>query len=554
MTEPLDQPNWESLPDRPDLFFGLSKGFDRRDLKRAYNGLIRRFKPESCPEEFKRIRAAFEELEARLRAKEVIRERQQEFPEWEGDVFDPGEIAEIFSPAEPTPPAFPTLERLTVESIENVAAALAACADKGPREWCHLALIRDELDPDEPLVLFDTLLDGLRSVGIAPPLMGLLHAACQEPLEPEDSIELLKRLERLVLDDDPRFGVNFYYFMSRPIWSGLSAKIPFDEFAEMLAGTRARLGDGTTDDYLGLLIELMPRLSFRADEPWLREASAFIEEHYHELPPWVQYEVVQFDWVAAYRDGREEFLNGEPAREKIDAVLELISNGKGQEAVRKLSELLAWIRAKPQRALDAFPVTQGKSLSHALDPLWWFGEEHAADLGGLREHAKPDQVYFEVKGFAWLLEKSTDKSFLGIAWNLCALIWLAVYLGIVGLLPLVVIVYSLTDAPAAAGLLALGWVGLIAYCWASGMRVRRWFDYPASRLGIRFANSLYARRWRHEVMLSLGRTRFTLDEYRVNLSSIDEEGITNQHFLAELLEFDDGLALYSLALQFEDVG
>jgi len=215
---------------------------------------------------------------------------------------------------------------------------------------------------------------------------------------------------------------------------------------------------------------------------------------------------------------------------------------------------LAWIRAKPQRALDGFPLIKGKSLSHALDPLWWFGEEHAADLGGLREHAKPDQVYFEVKGFAWLLEKSTDKSLLGITWNLCALIWLGVYLGLVGLLPLVVIVYSLSDAPAAAGLLALGWVGLIAYCWASGMRVRRWFDYPASRLGVRFASALYTKHWRHQVMLSLGRTRYTLDEYRVNLSSIDEDGITNQHFLAELLEFDDGLALYSLALQFEDVG
>ena len=40
---------------------------DRRELKRSYNALLRRYKPEKFPQEFQRIRAAYEQLEANMR-------------------------------------------------------------------------------------------------------------------------------------------------------------------------------------------------------------------------------------------------------------------------------------------------------------------------------------------------------------------------------------------------------------------------------------------------------------------------------------------------------
>ena len=62
-----DAPDWGLLPSNPIPFFGLEPGFDRTALKRSYNRLIRRFKPEKHPAEFQRIRAAYEELEHALR-------------------------------------------------------------------------------------------------------------------------------------------------------------------------------------------------------------------------------------------------------------------------------------------------------------------------------------------------------------------------------------------------------------------------------------------------------------------------------------------------------
>src|SRR5205807_3335279 len=67
MTDIPDDPDWSLLPHAPVRFFGLNAGFDRRELKRSYNQLIRRFKPERFPQEFQRIRAAYEQLENAIR-------------------------------------------------------------------------------------------------------------------------------------------------------------------------------------------------------------------------------------------------------------------------------------------------------------------------------------------------------------------------------------------------------------------------------------------------------------------------------------------------------
>lgn len=55
-----------SLPDsdNPYEILGISPDADQRELKQAYAKLIRTFKPEKHPEEFRRIRAAYEELQA----------------------------------------------------------------------------------------------------------------------------------------------------------------------------------------------------------------------------------------------------------------------------------------------------------------------------------------------------------------------------------------------------------------------------------------------------------------------------------------------------------
>ncbi len=64
MSEPVE-PDWNRLPHDPVGFFGLPDDFDRIALKRSYNALLKRYKPEKFPGEFQRIRMAYEQLDAR---------------------------------------------------------------------------------------------------------------------------------------------------------------------------------------------------------------------------------------------------------------------------------------------------------------------------------------------------------------------------------------------------------------------------------------------------------------------------------------------------------
>ncbi len=69
---PSDIHKW---PSDPRTLFGLDSKASRRDLKRAYTKLIRQFKPEHSPDQFRRLREAFEQLDQQLEWREQFEER-----------------------------------------------------------------------------------------------------------------------------------------------------------------------------------------------------------------------------------------------------------------------------------------------------------------------------------------------------------------------------------------------------------------------------------------------------------------------------------------------
>ncbi len=58
-------------PTNPYELLGVSPHNDARVARRAYLGLVRRFKPEHAPEQFKRIREAYEFVEKQIQAREL---------------------------------------------------------------------------------------------------------------------------------------------------------------------------------------------------------------------------------------------------------------------------------------------------------------------------------------------------------------------------------------------------------------------------------------------------------------------------------------------------
>jgi hypothetical protein len=71
---PDDPADW---PDDPYLVLGVTRGAAAADVRRAYTGLIRRFRPEQHPERFRRICEAYERLTATAPAAPFVADFQR---------------------------------------------------------------------------------------------------------------------------------------------------------------------------------------------------------------------------------------------------------------------------------------------------------------------------------------------------------------------------------------------------------------------------------------------------------------------------------------------
>lgn len=82
---PDDVNRW---PDDPAKLLGVAQDVSRRDLKRAYTRLIRRFKPEHAPEQFRRLREAYEKLDQQLEWRAAYEDHLARQRERNGDASD----------------------------------------------------------------------------------------------------------------------------------------------------------------------------------------------------------------------------------------------------------------------------------------------------------------------------------------------------------------------------------------------------------------------------------------------------------------------------------
>jgi hypothetical protein len=541
--------HWEYLPQDPQSFFALDDGYDRRDLKRAYNGLLRRFKPERFPDEFKRIRVAYEELEEHLRWRES-------YPEPEADSVD---FDDLVSAAEDTAADMAAesvdgVELLSSMTLQATLAALDEFEHKSPENWCQLALLREELERDNPLVFFEVLIEGVRSTLGAHPVSTLLYSACQEDQSLEVAEPLLERMYDLCSRPGgaTNFRIDGYFYYTEQLWLTLAGALPFDEFVGRLERQRQRIGDSGYEAYLGLLIRLIPRVGLRAEPAWIEEAMQEVDEHYHQLSPVAQDEVAHFDWLDRYRSNRETFLDGNAVRARIDDTLDLLSSGRQEEGTASLDALLASFRKAPELLMKAFPPgAEGEHLC-VVDPLWWFAEEHALVLGGLHQHPEQEVIEFDVLRFAERLEHKTDRSLLGLLWMSMTLGSLALMLALVLGLPMWLFVSVTTGHPGLRVLSILGWLALVFVGSFRNFSFKDALFIPSAYWGVFFSKRIYRRTWRRECLGFLRDYRLSPEQFIAALIRIDEPGISNHQFLAEQLSQDTGMSLYSLAVQFED--
>lgn len=322
------EPQWDLLPDHPEQFFSLSGDYDLRDLKRSYSKLIRKYKPEKFPEEFQKIRAAFEWLNDALRYGET-RNFETLDPDqlfnWNQSESAPGHHdpdAPIFEDDLPhqseqkaeNQTAGPSIaERIRQESIPRLYTELANQEHKTPYDYYALAVLSDLL-PDAERSFPYWLLEGLKTYREEPALFELLHqhfVTCHEIEELEDLLEATSRVIR-----SDRF-----YYLTEAAWDRLIREKPFEQFQQTLESCELYLLDHQVDHKLVFYLHILKPAVWKADVDWIDMIISEIEDQYDHMSFWLEEEYEFIYLVRLYQQQRSKFLNSGPEQVMIDQAI-----------------------------------------------------------------------------------------------------------------------------------------------------------------------------------------------------------------------------------------
>jgi hypothetical protein len=302
MTSSSDEPDWTLLPERPDRFFRLTAPYDLVDLKRAYNRLIQRFKPERYSDQFQQIRGAYESLERTLR--EPNRFGLPRIPdlgtldrfaeEMTGD--DPDRYTDPRANARPTEDPeqgvsaplleFPwtagvwqtdqsgSLDALSLEEqfdlskLDDVLASMREDASKTAEDYRSLAL-RVDNRPFQSREFLKVLLEGLERW----PANDELGALCGEYFWFGPAGDELRAA--LVFASCKVPSARFFEWSS-PGWRRLVKELPAPEFTRVFDECDARRPISEFDDRSNLVLQILAQLMWADVAEWINtELSRF---------------------------------------------------------------------------------------------------------------------------------------------------------------------------------------------------------------------------------------------------------------------------------------
>lgn len=304
MTEPTAPP-WHHLPHAPRRFFQLHADATKEELKQAYSVLIRIFKPDKFPEEFKRIRAAYEQIDREMRygmsedslisPPTSLEGHSEQRDASTGHVpFDLSRNAESPNLREQndspeTAPPFgemPASSRLNANQLSQRAAAyqrvdtadpeawyaeLATKTLKSPYEYYVLAILSDVVaSPTQSFVAW--IAEGAAKHPTNSDLSGLLKEILASPqLTPDAAREML-------LSQAKSTSPSTYYFLTESLWQRYVLIAPWETFEATLEACERALVGNQGIPPVAFSIAIMRRAMWRAPLEWLQNKKRWIEE------------------------------------------------------------------------------------------------------------------------------------------------------------------------------------------------------------------------------------------------------------------------------------
>ncbi len=405
----------------PAAFFGLGEGFDAKDLRRAYHAAIRRFRPETHPEEFQLLREAHERLAAWLT--------------FGGGRGGPAPAAE---PSRPGPSSRP------VDTPARRAEAYRELArDPGdPADFTALALLADAV-PGADRDFEAWLLEGLARHPGDDGLDSLLRIYQQEDLPAPEVPRFLRRVATAL---PPRLP----WTVAAYSWETAALRLPFEEFLALWEQCRSPGDDIDEGPRAALLAYLLPLLAPAADPEWLRETLAWLGERHDLLPDGG----AGIDAVEAWLPIREAAEAGRlpspdgPVGAAVLGLLRALLGSGCRDGGERLSRAAEEVAGRSQGVLAAFDRPDGETAK-ALGRFIRWADHLAArhpSFDPARERKEEIKVVFAVHRqadaalrrrmatFLWKASSYTGLRFLDtFAAVLCGILLFIVFIaGVIG--------------------------------------------------------------------------------------------------------------------------
>jgi hypothetical protein len=547
--------DWNLLPHSPHAFFGIGKEFDRKDLKRKYNLLIRQFKPEKHPAEFQRIRAAYELLDNQLRygTQVTLPSAMRQAYEWQTD--ETSVAANISKqqaarPAEagaPQPKRKPSLpELLAQQPLAEVYQQLAKKPDKRPFDFYALAVMSDIVEK-EKLHFANWLLKGLAACPGDRGLMSLLYEYLRGPVPEAAMGGLLVATSKAIANDR-------FYAMTESLWQRYLRAKSFREFRATLEKCEANLRDVHIDCRLAFSIEILKSAIWNADLEWIEQVMLLIDENFERIPYHVQYDIDILQMLKRYIDQRSKFLSGHPMRQTIDRALRAYFMEDQAVGDREIIACQVQIAADPAGILAAFPVDSEEDYSN-LYILWNYAVGDVAERNLLEPPPQPDLNAWISRGRALYERIETSIKTSKAGRRLVSAMWgyriavgcmyLVAILIAWGLLKLLTMPFSAVWVEPAIlfGSIILG--SLVAsVIWRKKMNPW-WLSYASS-----LVTRCYQESSRIELAEFMQRSQFGYQQLKHLLFNCNITGPNTAQSTADHFQQDYGLGIYSMSLPF----
>ena len=347
-----NQVQWNRLPHDPVGFFGLSPQFERSDLKRSYGKMIRIYKPETHPQEFQRIREAYEELESRNRygVQQQLSAKQIDAWSFNSSVSESKKPSRSESMGSVESSAPVSNKVLATQDPFGAYQKLSTAANKTPQDFYILAMLSDMVDRADPQRFLKWLLTGIKQFPDDPGLNRLLREYLASDVETEAAQSVLVTLSKIV-------PAEVFYQVTEPLWDRVARSVPFDTFAKVLAACESNFKQGAIVSRIVFYVHLLRVIRWRATDEWYEQKWMFIQQHGTEIPDHLEQDMEFLTLVRDYFRLDRSKVAEDSMRRQIDEMIRSYCEDPWNISTAKVAQVQDDIARNGNGVMDSFAAT-----------------------------------------------------------------------------------------------------------------------------------------------------------------------------------------------------